>query len=300
MTGVYLGLGSNLGDRVAHLDFARRRLEAQGVRILKASDEENTGPVGIVDQPDFLNQVVEVDTRLEPRPLLHACKQIEVAAGRTLGGQRWGPRELDIDILIYGDLNLDENDLVIPHPMLPDRRFVHRELAQVAPVLMADAVVLVPYDPTWPDQFEAEADRLRKALGPVCVRVDHVGSTAVPGLVAKDILDIQVSVDALEPPERFVDPLGSAGYAYVPDPRFPTYPFFRYPAEGPRRVHLHVALAGSPEEMEHVNFRDRLREDQTLADLYVDLKRHLARRYFTNRIAYSNSKGQFIGAALSD
>ncbi|MFY9615344.1 MAG: 2-amino-4-hydroxy-6-hydroxymethyldihydropteridine diphosphokinase [Candidatus Dormiibacterota bacterium] len=300
MTGVYLGLGRNLGDRSAHLDFARRRLDAQGVRIIKASDEENTGPVGVIDQPDFLNQVVEVDTELEPRPLLRTCKTIEVEAGRNQNGLRWGPRELDIDILIYRDLNVDDSDLVIPHPMLPDRRFVQRELAQVAPVLMADAVVLMPYDPTWPEQFEAEATRLREALGPRCVRVDHVGSTAVPGLVAKDILDIQVSVDALEPAEAFVDPLVELGYAYVPDPRFPTYPFFRYPAEGPRRVHLHVALAGSAEENDHVDFRDRLREDQTLADLYVELKRHLARRYFTNRIAYSNSKGQFIGAALSD
>jgi 2-amino-4-hydroxy-6-hydroxymethyldihydropteridine diphosphokinase len=300
MTGVYLGLGSNLGDRAAHLDFARRRLEAEGVKILKASQEENTGPVGLVDQPDFLNQVVEVDTELEPRPLLVTCKTIEKAAGRNHAAERWGPRELDIDILIYRDVNIDDNDLVIPHPMLPDRRFVQRELAEVAPVLMADAVVLMPYDPSWPERFEAEATRLRDALGDACVRVDHVGSTAVPGLVAKDILDIQVSVDRLEPKERYVDPVVALGYAYVPDPRFPTYPFFRFPAEGPRKVHLHVALSGSVEEMDHVNFRDRLREDQTLADLYVELKRHLARRYFTNRIAYSNSKGQFIGAALSD
>jgi 2-amino-4-hydroxy-6-hydroxymethyldihydropteridine diphosphokinase len=297
---VYLGLGSNLGNKAAHLAFARRRLEESGVSIVSASDEEITSPYGMKDQPDFLNQVLEVDTDLDPHDLLHLCKAIEWEAGRQPGGPTWGPRELDVDILIYHDLSISEQALTLPHPALPDREFLHRELAQVAPTLMADAVVLVRYDPEWPAKFEAEADRLRGALGSVCTRVEHVGSTAVPGLVAKAIIDIQVSVDKLEPNERFVGPLEGLGYAYVPDPRFPTYPFFRYPAEGPRLVHLHVALDGSPEEKEHIAFRDRLRQDPTLANLYLDLKRSLARKYFANRVAYSNSKGQFIGAALTD
>ena len=295
---IYLGLGSNLGDRDANLAFGRDGLEKRGVHVLRASLEENTRAVGQTAQPDFLNQVVEVETELDPHQLLDACKQIEAEAGRRPGGERWGPRELDIDILLYDDINLDDHDLVIPHPMLPDRRFVHRELAQVAPTMMADAVVLVPYNLEWPVHFEAEAERLRQALGPVATRVDHVGSTAVPGLVAKAILDIQVAIDAMEPASRFVEPLVGLGYAYVPDPRFPTYPFFRFPADGPRLVHLHVCLAGSPEEMEHIEFRDRLRADPGLAGLYVELKRHLARRYFIDRVSYSNSKSSFIGSAL--
>jgi GrpB-like predicted nucleotidyltransferase (UPF0157 family) len=241
-----------------------------------------------------------VETDLDPHKLLELCKAIEWEAGRAPGGERWGPRELDVDILIYNDESLNEQHLTIPHPALPDREFLHRELAEIAPVMMADAVVLVRYDPEWPQIFEAEADRLRGALDSCVTSVDHVGSTAVPGLVAKAIIDIQVSVDKLEPPERFVKPLQDLGYAYVPDPRFPTYPFFRYPAEGARQFHLHVALANSPEEKEHVDFRDRLRADEGMANLYVELKRNLARRYFTNRVAYSNSKGEFIGAALSE
>jgi GrpB-like predicted nucleotidyltransferase (UPF0157 family) len=243
--------------------------------------------------------VLEVETDLEPRRLLQLAKSIEGEAGRKKGGKRWGPRELDIDILLYDDLSIDEPDLVIPHPELPNREFLHRELAQVAPTMMADAVVLVRYDPHWPAEFEAEAARLRSALDGIVTRVDHVGSTAVPGLVAKAIIDIQVSVRSLVPKRHIVEPLEEIGYAYVPDPRFPTYPFFRYPAVGPRRVHLHVAEAGSPEETEHVHFRDRLRDDPELAKAYVDLKRTMARRYFTNRVAYSNSKGEFIGAALA-
>jgi 2-amino-4-hydroxy-6-hydroxymethyldihydropteridine diphosphokinase len=297
---VYLGLGSNLGDREAHLAFARRKLEEGGVKILQASEEENTSPYGLQDQPDFLNQVLEVETDLDPHDLLHLCKAIEWEAGRQPGGEHWGPRELDVDILIYHDLSINEQALTIPHPALPDREFLHRELAQIAPIMMADAVVLVRYDEQWPRIFEAESARLKDSLGEVCVRVEHVGSTAVPGLVAKAIIDIQVSVDRLEPKERFVEPLEKLGYAYVPDPRFPTYPFFRYPALGPRLFHLHVALAGSPEENEHVAFRDRLREDAGLAALYVELKRNLAAKYFTNRVAYSNSKGEFIVGALSD
>ena len=81
---------------------------------------------------------------------------------------------------------------------------------------------------------------------------------------------------------------------FQPDPRFPTYPFFRYPATGPRHHHLHVAEAGSSEEQEHLVFRDRLRQDPLIASLYRDLKVELARRHFADRVSYSNSKGEFV------
>ncbi|MDQ6748917.1 MAG: 2-amino-4-hydroxy-6-hydroxymethyldihydropteridine diphosphokinase [Candidatus Dormibacteraeota bacterium] len=298
MTRVFLGLGSNIGDRQAHLEFARRRLEAEGVHIGAASAEENTRPVGDVPQPDFLNQVLEVETQLAPEALLSLCKRLETEAGRRGGGVRWGPRELDIDILLYDGRVVETDDLTIPHHGLIDRHFIHRELAQIDPTLVADAVILVDYDEQWPETFRTEAERLTAALGDVARRVDHVGSTAVPGLAAKAIIDIQVSVPSVADTDAFRVPLERLGYAYVPDPRFPTYPFFRYPAEGPRLVHLHVAEAGSPEENEHVEFRDRLRADPVIAHLYSDLKRELARRFFANRVAYSNSKGDFIQRVL--
>jgi 2-amino-4-hydroxy-6-hydroxymethyldihydropteridine diphosphokinase len=298
LTRVFLGLGANIGDRHAQLEFGRRRLAEEGVEICAASPEENTAPFGGVAQPDFLNQVLEAQTQLPPQDLLRVAKRIEAEAGRAPGGERWGPRELDIDILLYNGTILDSDDLTIPHPGLADREHIHRELAEIAPALVADAVILVDYRTEWPAAFEAEARRIREKMGPLAVRVEHVGSTAVPGLVAKAIIDIQVSVPDVGALDSFRVPLEQLAYAYDPDDRFPTYPFFRYPAEGPRLHHLHVAQVGSIEEIEHIEFRDRLRADPVIAHLYRDLKQELARRYFADRVSYSNSKGGFIHRVL--
>jgi 2-amino-4-hydroxy-6-hydroxymethyldihydropteridine diphosphokinase len=135
----YLALGSNIGDREANLAFARRELRANGVHILAESSVEETEPVGGVAQPMFLNQVIEVDTDHPPRALLDVCKQIESRAGRRPDGERWGPRELDIDILLYGHISVDSLELQIPHPQLVRREFLLRELREINPSL-TDAV----------------------------------------------------------------------------------------------------------------------------------------------------------------
>lgn len=294
MTRAFLGLGSNVGDRAGHLAMARRCLEEAGVSIVAASREENTVPVGGVPQPDFLNQVIEVETELGPEALLSLAKQCEREAGRQPNGVHWGPRELDVDILLFDGAVLTTDDLTIPHPGLVDRHFIHRELAEIAPTLVADAVILVEYDPEWPKAFAREEARLRQRLGDVALRIDHVGSTAIPGLMAKAIIDIQVSVRDVTDVDSYRVPLEELGYAFEPDPRFPTYPFFRYPQTGPRLHHLHVSEAGSVEEAEHLVFRDRLREDPVIASLYRDLKHELARRFFADRKSYSSSKGSFV------
>ena len=100
MTRVWLALGSNLGDRAGYLQAARAALPEAGITVVRASRVDETEPVGIREQPQFLNQVLEVETSLEPRPLLDALKGIEGRLGRT-ARQRWGPREIDIDILRY-------------------------------------------------------------------------------------------------------------------------------------------------------------------------------------------------------
>ena len=299
MTRVFLSLGSNLGDRARNLAFARRRLAENGLEIVAASEEENTSPFGGVEQPDFLNQVLEASTDLLPAELLQVAKRIETQAGRRPGGVRWGPRELDIDILLYAGTVLDTAELTLPHPGVVDRPYLQRELAEIAPALIADAVILVDYDPGWPARFAEEQARLRLRLGATAVRVDHVGSTSVPGLMAKAIIDIQLSVTDVGDAGAFVEPLEELGYEYIPDLRFPTYPFFRYPASGPRTFHLHVAQAGSVEELEHLEFRDRLRADPVVASLYGELKRELARRFFADRASYSNSKGDFVHGVLA-
>jgi len=128
-----VALGSNVGDRGAHLAHARARLGAlPGTRLIAAARIEETAPVGPVAQPPFLNQMVLLETSLSPAELLAACLTIEAERGRDRGnGERWGPRTLDLDIVRYGAHAVREPGLTIPHPELPHRDFWQREIAEL-------------------------------------------------------------------------------------------------------------------------------------------------------------------------
>jgi 2-amino-4-hydroxy-6-hydroxymethyldihydropteridine diphosphokinase len=132
----YLGLGSNVGDREGHLRAALRLLGEHGVEVEATSSVYETEPVGeILDQPDFLNAVVRVSTDLDPEALLDLCKAIEVEQGRMMGAPRHGPRPLDIDLLLMGDLALETGRLTLPHPEVTARRFVLIPLLELDPEL---------------------------------------------------------------------------------------------------------------------------------------------------------------------
>lgn len=132
----YLGLGSNVGDREGHLRAAVAALREHGVEVEAISSLYETEPVGeVLDQPDFLNAVARVRTGLEPEELLDLCKAIEVEEGRMLGGQRHGPRPLDVDLLLVGDLELSSDRLTLPHPQVTVRRFVLEPLLELDPGL---------------------------------------------------------------------------------------------------------------------------------------------------------------------
>ncbi len=132
----YLGLGSNVGDPRAHLLAALDALPVHGVEIDAVSSSYETEPVGeVTDQPDFLNAAVRVRTALEPEELLGVCKAIEVEQGRMFGGPRHGPRPLDIDLLLLGDLELAAGRLTIPHEQVTSRRFVLMPLLELDPEL---------------------------------------------------------------------------------------------------------------------------------------------------------------------
>jgi 2-amino-4-hydroxy-6-hydroxymethyldihydropteridine diphosphokinase len=130
---VYVALGSNMGDRGAHLAYARNRLGTlPGTRVAAASRVEETAPIGPVPQGAFLNQMVLLETTLEPRELLGHLHTIESERGRERqAGMRWGPRTLDLDIVRWGERSVREPDLTIPHPELPHREFWLRELAEL-------------------------------------------------------------------------------------------------------------------------------------------------------------------------
>ena len=129
---VYVALGSNLGDRDAHLERARQALSALPyTHLLAASSIEETAPLGGMQQPQYLNQMVLLDTGLEPRELLEACQGIERQEGRTRT-ERWGPRTLDLDIVRFGERRVNDGDLIIPHPELSHRDFWRREIAELS------------------------------------------------------------------------------------------------------------------------------------------------------------------------
>jgi 2-amino-4-hydroxy-6-hydroxymethyldihydropteridine diphosphokinase len=134
MTRVLLGLGSNKGDRDANLRAALDRLEEENaLAVLAMSRVRTTAPVGGPPQDDFRNAAALAETHLPPRKLLAAMQRAEESVGRRRGGERWGPREVDVDLLLYGDEVVDEPDLVVPHPRMAERRFVLEPAAEIAP-----------------------------------------------------------------------------------------------------------------------------------------------------------------------
>jgi 2-amino-4-hydroxy-6-hydroxymethyldihydropteridine diphosphokinase len=132
VTVAYVGLGANLGDRECQLRRAAELIEAERLSTIR-----ETEPWGLADQPRFLNAVAELDTDLAPRALLERLLEVERSLGRVRTGPRWGPRAIDLDLLLFGERSVDEPGLTVPHPRLPERLFVLEPLAELAP----DAVV---------------------------------------------------------------------------------------------------------------------------------------------------------------
>ena len=136
MVTAYIGLGANLGDREANINRALVELVRSGAcRLVRVSPIYETEPVGIRDQPDFLNAAADIETAMAPRGLLAAISDVERRLGRE-ETVRWGPRVIDIDILLYGDKCLAEDNLEIPHPEMHRRAFVLTPLAAIAPEVM--------------------------------------------------------------------------------------------------------------------------------------------------------------------
>jgi 2-amino-4-hydroxy-6-hydroxymethyldihydropteridine diphosphokinase len=129
----YVALGSNLGDRAQHLAAARAALaRLPETRLVAASDIEETAPLGGMAQPAYLNQMILLETGLDPHRLLAECQRIEREQGRVRA-EHWGARTLDLDIVRFGDRRIQAPDLTVPHPELPNRDFWQRELSQLSP-----------------------------------------------------------------------------------------------------------------------------------------------------------------------
>jgi GrpB-like predicted nucleotidyltransferase (UPF0157 family) len=161
-----------------------------------------------------------------------------------------------------------------------------------------EPIRIVPYDPAWPSRFSEERAKLEEAIGPWIVGgIHHVGSTAVPGLEAKPIIDILVGVRDLDESRACFGPLTRLGYTYAPYLPEEMH-WFCKPHPSRRTHHLHLVPIGSKRYEAELAFRDRLREDPELAGEYAALKRRLAARFENDREAYTDAKAEFIGRAL--
>jgi GrpB-like predicted nucleotidyltransferase (UPF0157 family) len=167
-------------------------------------------------------------------------------------------------------------------------------------VFAGDPVGIAPYDPNWPGLFAALAANIRGSLGCAALRIDHIGSTSVPGLAAKPVVDIQISVVDFEPIDAYRVPLDRLGYIYRPDNTDRTKRYFREPP-GQRRTHIHVRRTGSFGEQVALLFRDFMRGHAAVAAQYAELKCALAQQYGTpeQRHAYTEAKGPFIWQAIA-
>lgn len=163
---------------------------------------------------------------------------------------------------------------------------------------MATPLQIAPYDPGWVLKFESERDRIEQTLGKLACRIDHNGSTAVPELEAKPIIDIQVSVKQLQPIHAYARPLSTLGYVHMPHVDDAVCPFFHRPRKWPHTHHVHVVQSGGQEERRTLAFRDFLRDHREVAREYVVLKKQLAALVNeadpSSRESYANAKSEFI------
>jgi len=168
---------------------------------------------------------------------------------------------------------------------------------------MTRGIGIVPYDPRWPDEFAQEAARLGAALWALAPRIEHNGSTAVPGLMAKPVIDIQISVATLAPLDRHRERLEALGYVHVPHADDAFCPFFHRPAAWPHTHHVHLVVQRGREEQRTLAFRDYLRDHPATAREYEQLKRDLAARHrggdAASREAYSAGKSSFVERIVS-
>ncbi len=171
-----------------------------------------------------------------------------------------------------------------------------QETAQRIWDMIHEKVYLVPYQAKWPQQFQVEKERLQKALGELAVAIHHIGSTAVPGLAAKPVIDIMLEIPALEDALACIGPLQELGYIFIDHPENVDRRFFR--KGSPRSHHLHLVEQGSQALRNHLDFRDALCEDNSLREQYQLLKEALASSFSTNRKAYTDGKEEFILTAI--
>lgn len=162
---------------------------------------------------------------------------------------------------------------------------------------MTAPIIIAAYDPQWPKRFETLRQKISRVLGPMAAAIEHIGSTAVPGLASKPIIDLDILLGSAADLPRAIAGLGLLGYEHLGDLGIPGREAFRSPTGEPAH-HLYVCPPDSMQYKRHIAFRDHLRTHPEDADAYVRLKRDLSAKYRVDRDAYTQSKTQFIEAVL--
>lgn len=196
---------------------------------------------------------------------------------------------------VYDTCTMDQHERIRVQRLRSQSR---REGGDMDPTHPADVVVIVNYDPDWPRLFAEERVRLEPTIAAIATSIEHVGSTAVSGLCAKPLIDLLVTVERLDPPDRYVPMLAAFGYRLLSDPANPArHSFGKRDALGRRPVpgyNVHIMQLGSAAHRGVIGFRDYLRAHPDVARAYGDLKRRLARAYGADWDGYTDAKGPFI------
>ena len=159
---------------------------------------------------------------------------------------------------------------------------------------MGRKVVLTPHDPAWMAQYDAEAARLAAVFEPILVAIHHVGSTAVPGIIAKPIIDIMIVVTNITAVDDLIQPMAALGYISKGENGIPGRHYFRRGSDEHHTHHIHVYAENHPEIVRHLNFRDYLRHHPSDAAAYSQLKKQLAQQHYSDPAAYTHKKTTFI------
>jgi GrpB-like predicted nucleotidyltransferase (UPF0157 family) len=202
---------------------------------------------------------------------------------------------LDLYSLVAGDRGVEPEDLPLPERTELTQRalqVIWPGFEQVAPLRTGDHVEVVTYCSDWPERFREWRGRLSLGLGPAALRIDHVGSTSVPDLAAKPIIDIQLSVADAADEATYLRGCRDAGFELYS--RDDAHRFFHVPSPSPRVAHLHVCQAGGQFERDHLLFRDYLRSHADECEAYAAVKRSAVLRWGDDRIGYTYAKNGFI------
>jgi len=254
----------------------------------------------VFETPESLAQLRQLLSDLGEEIHVFRLTCTEEQAARRLAGRTPDPQRLETEISRFRELSAIQSAAAMRGDLgfeIDTSELSAEAAAEVIWRNIQEAVTLLPYDPQWSQAYAAERDQVARVLGDLAVEIHHIGSTAVPGLPAKPVIDLLVAVRRLEEASACMAALETLGYRFVDHPQNVDRRFFRKGL--PRSHHLHIVALGSPAYHDHLDFRDALRAEPSLRQRYAALKEALAGRYKYERAKYVEGKSAFVAETLA-